>query len=192
MKTVCGKDVSELTDTRGRFRISVIRELNLRSGAKYESYYTMYDDDRHGMMSAKRVYLDSVDEYEAAIKLVGTWANWKQLLKSKEFVEGPRAGQKSSWEGLKSWREEKQIMDESKARELLWQAAEQGSVSAQRILYDGKKEPVGRPSKAKVKQEANRMAREDQILAEGFERINQLKLVANNVGQKDSTPKGNN
>lgn len=186
-RVVGGLTLEELKDVKGRFRTNLFLEFNKNNWEQYPPIYTMADTDRRGCISARRVYLESIDEYEAAIKLVGSWQHWKKLCNIKLFVDGPPEGRSGGWEGLKEWRKEKELRDKSRARDLLWKAAEEGNVSAQRTLYDPK-EPVGRPSKDKVRKAANEQAEQERILNEGLKRV---RLAAVNGKAKDAAPAGN-
>lgn len=187
-RVVGGLTLEELKDAKGRYRTNLFLEFNKNNWEQYPPIYTMADTDRRGCTSARRVYLESVDEYEAAIKLVGSWQHWKRLCNIKLFVEGPPEHRSEGWEGLKEWRKEKELRDKSQARELLWQAAKEGNVTAQRTLYDPK-EPVGRPSKEKVNRAAREQAEEERILKEGLSRV---RLASVNGKAQNAAPARNN
>lgn len=167
-KTATGVSLDSLRDSMGRYRMNLFAEFNKRNWDKYPPVYTMYDVDKRGLISARRVYMESTDEYEAAIKLLGSWQHWQKLCNNESFMNGPNKPE--GWEGLLAWRKEKELRDKSRARELLWEAAEAGNVTAQRTLYDPK-EPVGRPSKDKVNKAARAQAEQERILNEGLQRV---------------------
>jgi TPR repeat protein len=103
-----------------------------------KQYYSMY-----------LVYMNCVDEYEAAMRIVGSQKHWRKLLGIKWFVEGIDL---FSHEGLEQWREDMRARDESRAKELLHKAAEAGNVNAASKLLDKAKQAggvkgSGRPSK---------------------------------------------
>lgn len=176
-----GVPVSALKDKLGRYRTNIFLEFNKRDWEKYPPLYTMKGTDKRGCISARRIYLEAADEYDAAMQLVGSWEHWQKLTQNVLFMNGKdSAGEK--FEGLAAWREEKKLRDKSEARKLLVKNAKAGNVTAQKILYDGK-EPAGRPSKAKVQKEASRIAEEERIINEGWDR---LKLVSSNGKQADS------
>jgi hypothetical protein len=168
-----GVPISHLKDKMGRFRTNIFLEFNRQQWEEYPPIYTMKSTDRRGCVSARRIYLEAADEYDAAMQLVGSWEHWQKLCNNKNFMSGSDKGDK--FDGLSAWREEKKIRDKSEARKLLRKSAEAGNVTAQKILYDGK-EPAGRPSKAKVNQEATRIAEQERLLDEGW---NKLKLIKN-------------
>jgi hypothetical protein len=119
--------------------------------------YTFKDYDVHKncrtYVSFSSVYLDSTDEYEAAMRLVGSWKHWQKLLHLKWFTEGlPQL----NWEGIESLRATMNARDRSLARGKLLQAASEGNVTAAKALLEGKevKKP-GRPVKGEAEEEFN-------------------------------------
>lgn len=102
-------------------------------------------------VSFSSVYLDSTDEYEAAMRLVGSWKHWQKLCQLKWFVDGlPQF----NWEGLDSLRATMNARDRSLARRKLLEAAEQGNVTAAKAVLDGKEvKKAGRPSKGEQVEE---------------------------------------
>jgi len=91
--------------------------------------YTIAEED-DDLPSAHRIYMDSMNEYEAAKTLVPTWDSWKSMLKFSVKIRRM----------VESWREEKMMKDQASARRMLWEQAQKGNVTAQRILYESKKE----------------------------------------------------
>jgi hypothetical protein len=118
--------------------------------------------------------MEAESEYEAAMILVGSWQHWQRLLKCKPFMEGSDDG--GSWQGLKSWREEKAIRDKALAYNQLKISAAQGNVTAQKIIFDGDKETKGRgrPSKAEVRKEAAKQAEVADKVKDDLERIKKV------------------
>lgn len=117
------------------------------------------DDD---LPSAHKIYMESLNEYDAAIKLVPTWSYWTQMIKHSIKIKRL----------LEAWREEKMLMDQAKAKALLWEQAAKGNISAQKILYESKKEEA----------EIRRMEREKSYKYENEknkleEAYNRLKVV---------------
>lgn len=99
-------------------------------------------------VSLSRVYLESADEYEAAMRLVGSWNHWQKLVKLKWFSQGI---EQFSFEGIESLRATMAARDRSLARKKLIEAAEQGNVTAAKALLDAApKQKVGRPEKGTV------------------------------------------
>ena len=67
--------------------------------------YSMRDTEYNELPSAYLIYMHSIDEYDAATKLVGSLKHWRKLLAATWFMEGnPLKG----FEGLKGPRVEKE------------------------------------------------------------------------------------
>lgn len=116
--------------------------------------YTMLDREINELPSAHQIYIHSADEYEAAMKLVGSWKHWKKVMEHKWFREGYSQGS-HKWEGLDVWREELEIKKKSRAtRALLNLVSQNDRGAATRLLEEYKPKKRGRPSKEEVKQEA--------------------------------------
>lgn len=124
--------------------------------------YTLRDEDftnAKGVTyrSAAAIYRSCVDEYDAAMQIVESWAHWKMLLGLDWFVNGADLGG-YDFDGIKSWREEMALRDASRSKALLQEQAENGNVAAQRYLNESsnKTNKAGRPAKPKaVKQVSN-------------------------------------
>ena len=108
---------------------------------KDEAPYTLKNEDIEyngkQKVSAYQVYMHSVDEYDAAIKLVGSMKHWRKLCALKWFMEGIP---EHSFEGLESWRDDMRLRDESLAKRQLIEAAQAGNVAAQKLLFGEKKQ----------------------------------------------------
>jgi hypothetical protein len=119
-----------------------------KTARKYEPVYTLRSYERNGLPSAYQIYMDSINEYEAAIRLVGDMRHWRKLCSLKWFMDGVEEQQ---FDGLAQWRVDKAAKDQAEALYLLKQNAEGGNVTAQRTLLDAAKQAkeVGRPKKEK-------------------------------------------
>lgn len=150
----------------GREWYGIFREIPLNGANNIEGSvpppsYTVNEED-DDLPSAHKIYMDSMNEYEAAKALVPTWEFWKNMLKFsvkiRRLIEG--------------WREEKMLKDQAAARRMLWEMAQKGNVSAQRILYESKKE------EAQQRQAQARAAMEDRHQQEMAEKVlGRLKVV---------------
>lgn len=100
---------------------------------KSTAMYTLREFEYNGYPSAYLIYMNSADEYEAAMKLVGSMRHWEKLCGSKWFMEGKGV---ATHRGLEAWRLDMVLRDQSNAKRLLIEQAEQGSVTAQRILFE--------------------------------------------------------
>lgn len=169
------KDRSVLKDTMGRYRTNIFYEFNTSRHEDMPPLYTMREQPYRGLPSAYKIYMTSDSEYEAAMKLVGSWNHWQRLLKCKPFMEGPTDA--FSWTGLNAWREEKEIQDKAHAYNQLKTSAAGGNVQAQKIVYDGDKVKAkrGAPSKAEITKEAARQAELDDRISDDLKR---LKIVS--------------
>lgn len=117
------------------------------------------------VQEAHDIYMECMNEYDAALKLTPSWEYWKGMLKASMKVR----------KVVEDWREEKMFKDQARARALLWEQAEKGNVSAQRILYESKKEEA-QQRQAKRSQE-KKQAAEQSTLEERYERLTQMKVV---------------
>ena len=106
--------------------------------AKLPPLFTLKMEAAHGLPSAYQVYMDSVDEYDAAMKIAGNMKNWRKLCNCAWFMDG---SVEVSHEGLKQWREDMEARDKSKAKAQLLEKALEGSVQAVTKIYgiEGKK-----------------------------------------------------
>lgn len=100
---------------------------------KYPPVYTMKTFDRRGCKSAYLIYMNSINEYDAAMKIVGDMRHWRKLCGLKWFMEG---SDEKSFDGLSQWRADKALKDQYEALTLLKEQAEDGSVTAQKILLE--------------------------------------------------------
>ena len=171
------KDRSLLKDSMGRYRTNIFHEFNKTRHEEYPPLYTMREDSHSGLPSAYQIYMASDSEYEAAMKLVGSWNHWNRLLKSRPFMEGPEEG--ATWVGLTEWRKEKQIKDKATAYNQLKISAAGGNVPAQKLLFEGDKSAGqrGRPSKEQIERAAKEEAALSTQITDDLKRI---RLIADN------------
>lgn len=95
--------------------------------------YTLRDYDIEGYPSAYQIYIESVDEVDAAIKLLGSLSHWRKLTSLKWFMEGdPSIG----FSGLKQWREDKTLLEASMAKEVILSQCKSGNLSAAKSIRD--------------------------------------------------------
>jgi hypothetical protein len=116
-------------------------------------YYLKENPMDDAYPSMYQIYMECVDEYEAAMRLVGTMKHWEKLCSISWFMDGK---DDFGTRGLKAWREDMRRRDESKALSLLNAKAEEGDTSAARAILqhakDKNKKSVGRPRKGKGSQ----------------------------------------
>ena len=161
------RDRSMMKDANGRYRLNIFREIG-RDVAP--PMYTMFESPKEGLPSAYQIYMYSESEYEAAMKLVGSWTHWQRLCNSNKFMN---AVETESWTGLKAWREEKEVKDKAYAYMLLKVSAADGNVQAQKAVLEGERKmgQRGRPSKAQIEQAAKEAAHLTDTIKSDFSRI---------------------
>ena len=122
-------------------------QMGYRKGEELpEPIYTLKQFHKPGLISAYQLYMESADEYEAALKICPTLHEWERLCKTKWFVEGHAP---VGFEGIKVWREHMRMRDESLAKRQLIATTREGNVTAAKaLLAESKvKKPAGRPNK---------------------------------------------
>jgi len=90
--------------------------------------------------------MSSIDEYDAAIKLVGSMAHWRKLCALSWFLQGRTL---CGFEGLIQWREDMAARDATEAKRVLLDQCKQDNVSAARALDKVAKDAVKRPKSPK-------------------------------------------
>ena len=151
------EDWDKLYSPRG---IYVIRKMfyehsTTESRKKYPPIFTLRCREYKGLPSAYQVYMSSVDEYDAALKIVPNMRVWESLKKAKWFMRGDPS---HTFEGLEAWRKHMKLRDASLAKKILIEKAEKGEVSAAKALLVESKEKkvVGRKPKVSPAEEASK------------------------------------
>jgi hypothetical protein len=158
-------DRSILKDKRGAAKTQslFLESQPYRLKKKYPPVYSLTEEEREGLPSAYQIYMHSTDEYEAAMKLVGSMRHWRKLCALKWFMEGIKD---KMFEGLEQWREDMRMRDASEAKAHLRMAAKKGDTSSARKLLDTSKDPADRRGPGapkKPKPPANDGGRSDRI-----------------------------
>ena len=100
-------------------------------------------------VSIPHLFRNSNSEYDCAIEVLGSWEHWKKLCNLDWFMTG--AIMNTQLSGLNDWRIEKELAEESKAKEVLMHAIENGDIQAAKFIYDKKTKATttkaGRPEK---------------------------------------------
>ena len=128
--------------------------------------YTLKDQDHEGHPSLRRLYMEIADEteFKVADTLFAGWPHWKKLLQCQWFLEY-----------LNEWREELRVKQASSSLSALLQKAAQGDSKVNQYLLDRKlreeKAGVGRPTRAKIKQEAALMIQDKEDIKEDLKRL---------------------
>ena len=142
------KEWNKLYAPNGVFAIrKMFRELSTPAmRKKYPPIFTLKPFEYKGLPSAYQTYMTSVDEYDAALKIVPNMKTWDQLKEASWFLNGDLA---HSFEGLKAWREHMKQRDASAAKAALHEKMDAGDVTAAKaVLADTRvKAPVGRKNK---------------------------------------------
>ena len=132
-KEATSEEMEQLIDKAGRCRTeSLFTEvIQPNSRKKYDPLYSLKCHDSRGLPSAYLIYMASIDETDAAMKLVGSLHHWRKLTKLKWFMKG-RPG--TGYEGLDSWREDMALRDQSESKRVLIQLCKEDNVTAARAL----------------------------------------------------------
>jgi len=143
------KDFDKLYNDNGSFsRAIMFWEMSIPSTRLlHPPVFTLKQHEHKGLPSAYQIYMDSVDEYDAATKLAPNMKIWDEMVDSKWFFEGePKHGH----QGLVVWREHKRLKDASMMKKLLIKKAKTGDVTAAKalLLETKTKRPVGRKTKS--------------------------------------------
>jgi len=145
--------MSEYRGKSGRYLTEGLFYETAQPDSRQYIKYTLRPDDHNGFPSLYKIYMESTDEYDAAMTALGSFMHWEKLMRCKWFMEG-RESKKGhlGFEGLNTWREHMKMRDESKAKKQLLQEAKNGSVAAQKTLYDSSR-GKGAPKTQKPVQE---------------------------------------
>ncbi|MCK5019052.1 MAG: hypothetical protein KAS32_18470 [Candidatus Peribacteraceae bacterium] len=113
--------------------------------------YTLKVGPAHGLPSAYQIYMNSIDEYEAGIKIAGNMKNWRSLSKDGSwFLNGDL---RHGHEGLVQWRLDMEARDKSAAKIQLIAKAEEGNVAAMTKLYNMSPKKIDNRLKKKIGKE---------------------------------------
>lgn len=141
-------------DKRGAMKTEALfyETISPSSMKSYKPLYTLKEETKKGLPSAYQIYMQSVDEYDAAMKLVGSMAHWEKLLRCKWFTDGVE----TVFRGVNSWREDMKKRDVSLAKRVLMEKANDGDISAAKALHaiQETKQAKGRPNKVKQEEPA--------------------------------------
>lgn len=181
----------ELCTEKGSFIKGMIHEVKIAMGHgnRYRgkaTRFTMRDYEYKDMVSLKQIYMNTIDEYECAMKAFGSWDHWLYLLTDTYFFNGSGKS-KAIWTGIVDWREEKRLLEQNKAKKIISDLADRGNFAAAKMLFDNTIEKVsgaGRPSKEKILEKITQEAEKAQQVHDDMKRI---RLAINN----ESTQKNN-
>lgn len=130
-----------LFDARGHRRTgSLFAEMS--QDRNRTPIFTLKDYDNNGLVSLYQLYMESADEYDAAMRSVGSMTHWRKLMSSRWFMSGDPD---KNFTGLESWRKDMQARDASRAKAVLVQKVSEGDRQAAQFLmtYSTKGEFAG-------------------------------------------------
>lgn len=127
------EEMEKLIDVRGAMRTEslFIEVIQAVSKAKYEPIYSLKCKDSRGYPSAYQIYMASIDETDAALKLVGNLAHWRKLCRLNWFLKGKI---EHGFEGIESWRKDMSDRDRSEAKRVILTECKENNVTAARAL----------------------------------------------------------
>ena len=108
-----------------------IETIQPSSRVNFKPIYSLQESDNQGCPSAYQIYLHSIDETDAALKLVGSLNHWKKLCKLRWFLEGRKD---IGFEGIRQWRLDKAALELLELKHKLQKKASQGNLTAIRAL----------------------------------------------------------
>lgn len=108
-----------------------VETIQRAASEKIEPLYTLKEYDHKGKPSAYQIYISSIDEADAAMRLVGGMSHWKKLCKLKWFVRGRK---EIGFDGLDQWREDMKSRDRTLAKSIVLKQVQEGNVAAARTL----------------------------------------------------------
>lgn len=164
-------DNSSFKDSLGRY-LTIALFYETATGSKEEVVYTLKEKDYKGFLSIKRLYLEMEDitEYEFANKYFENWSHWKKLIASAWFKEH-----------IDVWREELELKFKARSLNQIKRTAKSSAKEAfmanKYLLEKGwekstkDKSTVGRPTQEKIKQEAQRLHDEKEIVEKDAQRL---------------------
>jgi hypothetical protein len=118
---------------------------------------------------ARKIILESATEYEAAMRLVTSWEHWNAI-----------RNQSKNKKVLDEMFLEKELLEITKTKKLLWKAAQSGNVSAQKILLEElNKEKNTIKARRSENQQQLVKQEEEQKKVEAIK--NTLRLIKNNA-----------
>lgn len=122
------------------------------------------------------IFINSVDEYDFAIKAFGSKGQLDKLKNIKWFTEGWQGC--LTFRGYNAWLDDMRERDLSTAKRVLLEKAMDGDVSAAKKLADMNKTVYtkGRPKKEDITREAARQAEEKTDVADDAKRLNIIKF----------------
>jgi len=129
---------------------------------RYSPIFTLKEFPHSGLPSFYEEYLKYDSEYAAAKAIIGSWSHWVALRDSKFF--------KPYYE---KWEAERLERDKARAKTQLLKSAEEGNVTAQRILYGA---PPEEPRKKRVSKAQKEKEESKTLLDKQIDQLHQQAL----------------
>lgn len=136
--------------------------------------YSLRDYDNHGYPSLRRLYVDMGDEteYQFAETYFGGWNHWKRLLSAPWFLDF-----------ISQYREELAAKNAAERLIAIRKKAQEGDFHANKYLLEGqwkgeKKNSVGRPTKERIREEAELLRKTDKTIDDDYHRLGVSDLVS--------------
>lgn len=123
-----------------------------------------------------KVFIDSADEYDFAMKAFGSKGHLDRLKNVKWFMEGWQGCM--TFRGYQAWLDDMEERDASIGKKVLIEKAQDGDVTAAKKLIDMHKRTAskGRPKKEDITREAKKAAEEKTDIEDDLKRLNVIKL----------------
>lgn len=119
-----------LFDARGARRTASLF-VEVSADTNRDPIFTMKDHRTKGMISAYEVFMDCVDEGDAAMKLVGCMGHWRKLCRCDWFMNGDV---ERGFEGLNQWRVDMLTRDMTRAKGIYYDRMRDGDLQAARAM----------------------------------------------------------
>jgi len=123
-----------------------------------------------------KIFMESADEYDFAIKAFGSKGHLDRLKNVKWFTEGWQGS--VTFRGYDAWLEDMKERDASIGKKVLLEKAQDGDVTAAKKLLDMHKQTSskGRPKKEDITREAKKVAEEKTDIEDDLKRLNVIKI----------------
>jgi len=139
----------------------LFKELYMNDDAPF----TLREDDREGYIAIKPHFVNAATEYDAALTILGSWEHWTRLKKTKWFAPY-----------FDAWEAERNLREETEAKKILIEEAENGNITAAKAIYDnGKASKRGRPSKAEKSKNLTKEQEIDEFLTQAMTKVTPIK-----------------
>jgi len=141
-------------------RADIWKDPSKEEESEHQSLYTLDERGKEGLPSAYQIYMHSSDEYEAAMKIVGSLYHWSALMEKPWFMER-----------LVEWRKHMALRDYSVAKRVVLKDAKNGDGPAARKIMDSANKVLNPAPVKKIKgKEAKSLEVEEQSFDELFDK----------------------